>query len=117
MRSCSQEERGISVADLTARLGFHRAITYRLVRTLETHGLVARGEDGQILLGAGLLTLASRFEPQLRLLAEPMLHQLAQETRAAAFLSVPQGKECVAILVAELEEALRVTYRSEAVTR
>ncbi len=108
----SQKEDGLSVADLAARLDVHRAITYRLVKTLETHGLVGRGANGQLVLGAGLLTLASRFEPQLRSVARPLLHQLAQETRAVAFLSVPQGKECVAIMVAEPEGGvLHLAYR------
>ncbi len=108
----SQQEDGISIADLAMRLGVHRAIGYRLVTTLEAHGLVARSADGQLYLGVGLLTLASRFEPQLRSLARPLLHRLAEETRAAAFLSVPQGEECVAIMVAEPEGGvLRMSYR------
>ena len=108
----SQHENGISIADLAMRLGVHRAIGYRLVTTLEAHGLVARGADGQLHLGTGLLTLASRFEPQLRARAWPLLHQLAQDTRAAAFVSVPQGEDCVAIMVAEPEEGvLRIAYR------
>lgn len=108
----SQQEAGLTVADLAIRLDVHRAIAYRLVTTLVGHGLIARGADGQFHLGAGLLTLASRFEPQLRALARPVLHELAQETRAAAFLSVPQGEECVAIMVAEPQDSvLRVAYR------
>lgn len=108
----SRQEVGLTVAELALRLDVHRAIAYRLVTTLETHGLIARGADGQFHLGAGLLTLASRFEPQLRSLARPLLHELAQETRAAAFLSVPQGEECVAIMVGEPQDSvLRVAYR------
>ncbi len=108
----SQQEGGTSVADLAGLLEVHRAIAYRLVSTLEAHGFVARGSDGQLRLGAGLMTLASRFEPQLRSIAWPLLYQLAQDTQAAAFVSVPQDKECVAILVAEPEGGvLRVAYR------
>ena len=108
----SQQEDGISIADLAVRLGVHRAIGYRLITTLEAHGLVARNADGQVYLGVGLLTLASRFEPQLRSLARRLLHQLAEDTRAAAFVSVPQGEDCVAIMVAEPEGGvLRVAYR------
>lgn len=112
LAAISGQEDGLSVADLAARLGVHRAITYRLAKTLEAHGLVARGAEGRLFLGAGLLSLASRFEPQLRSVARPLLHELAQETRAAAFLSVPQGEECVAIMVAEPEGGLlRLAYR------
>lgn len=108
----SQQEDGISIADLAVRLGVHRAIGYRLITTLETNGLVARNADGQVYLGVGLLTLASRFEPQLRSLARPLLHRLTEDTRAAAFVSVPQGEDCVAIMVAEPEGGvLRIAYR------
>jgi DNA-binding IclR family transcriptional regulator len=108
----AQQEDGLSVAELANRLGVHRAITYRLVRTLESHGLVGRGAGGQFFLGAGLLGLAARFEPQLRSIARPMLRALAEETQAAAFLTVPQGEECVAVMVAEPERGvLHLGYR------
>lgn len=59
-----------------------------------------------------MVALASRFEPQLRDVAQPVLDRLANETKAAAFLSVPQGEDCVAIMVAEPQTTLlRVAYR------
>lgn len=103
---------GVSIAELAEQFGVHRAIVYRLVTTLEAHGLIARSAKGTVHLGAGLVALASRFEPQFRAVAQPVLRTLANETRAAAFISVPQGYECVAIMVAEPEgSVLRVTYR------
>ncbi|WP_445004840.1 IclR family transcriptional regulator [Halomonas mongoliensis] len=103
---------GLSVAELAERLSVHRAIAYRIVTTLEGHGLVNRGQDGLLRLGAGINLLASRFEPQLRALAQPRLKALAAATRATAFLSVAQGEEAVVILVAEPDDGLlRVGYR------
>jgi DNA-binding IclR family transcriptional regulator len=56
--------------------------------------------------------LASRFEPQFRAVALPLLQVLAKRTRATAFISVPEGENCVVIMVAETEEGLlRVGYR------
>jgi DNA-binding IclR family transcriptional regulator len=108
----STHEGGISVAELAARLDVHRAIAYRLAATLELHGLVTRSPDGQLRLGVGILTLAERYSPQLRILARPVLRRLAEQTRATAFLSVAEGDECVAILVCEPEDTvLRVAYR------
>ena len=108
----SQHERGISIADLAAALEVDRAIAYRLVTTLESRGLIARADRGRVRLGAGLLVLAARFEPQLRTLATPLLRQLAETTHAAAFLSVPAGDDCIPILVIEPEGTLlRVAYR------
>jgi len=108
----SQSRDGLSIADLAARLGVHRAICYRLVGTLEARGFVARRADGRFHLGAELLSLAARFEPRLRAVAGPLIRELAQETRAAAFVSVPQGDQCVAIMVAESDAPLlRLSYR------
>lgn len=108
----AEQAGGLSVAELAERLAVHRAIAYRIVTTLEQHGLVNRGHDGLLRLGAGLSLLASRFEPQLRTLAQPRLKALAAATRATAFLSVAQGEEAVVILVAEPDDGLlRVGYR------
>jgi len=108
----AQHANGITIADLASRLDIHRAIVYRLIATLEAHSLVSRTAEGLIYLGGGILVLASRFEPQLRSVAQPMLHDLAKETRATAFISQAQGDECVVIMVAEPEEGLlRVGYR------
>ncbi|MBW6392538.1 IclR family transcriptional regulator [Billgrantia antri] len=108
----AEHAEGISVAELAERLDVHRAIAYRIVTTLEQHGLVARTSEGALRLGAGISLLASRFEPQLRSVAQPLLQALAKATRATAFVSVAQGEECVVLLVAEPEEGLlRVGYR------
>ena len=103
---------GLSVAELAEHLGIHRTIAYRLAATLEAHGLVARGPKGALRLGAGIIALSSRFEPQLRDVAQPLLDRLANETSATAFISVPQGEECVAIFVREPQNTpLHVAYR------
>lgn len=103
---------GLSIAELASALGVHRAIAYRIVSTLEEHQLVTRMRDGQICLGSGLLVLASRFEPQLRELARPLVRDLARSTSATAFLAIAQGEDAVAILVEEPDDRLlRVGYR------
>lgn len=108
----AQRPDGISIAALAERLGVHRAIAYRIVATLEANALVSRRGEGQVYLGSGILVLASRFEPQLRSAAQPLLRDLASETGATAFISVAQGDECVALMVAEPEGGvLRVGYR------
>lgn len=108
----AQSAAGISVADLARELDVHRAICYRIVATLEAHGLVARTADGRIRLGVGAAVLASRFEPQFASDVQPLLHSLANETRATAFISAAQGQNCVVIMVAEPEATLlRVGYR------
>lgn len=104
---------GISVADITAALDVHRAITYRIVATLQAHQLVVRASDGLVYLGAGVTGLAQRFLPHLRDQAQPVLAALADEVGATAFLSVAEGEECVVVHTAEPRgAALRVTYQT-----
>lgn len=108
----SQHPKGVSIAELSAHLGVHRAIGYRLATTLELNGYVLRHPDGQVFLGAAILALAADYEPQLRSIAAPLLQNLADDTKAAAFISVPEGGTCVAIMVAEPDGLpLRLSYR------
>lgn len=108
----SQHPDGISVPELAAELDVHRAICYRIVSTLEEHLLVSRTGQGRIRLGAGAAVLGARFEPRLTEEARPLLHGLANDLRATAFVSAAEGAECVAIMVAEPEDTvLTVGYR------
>ncbi|MEV0186514.1 helix-turn-helix domain-containing protein [Streptomyces sp. NPDC050625] len=108
----SQRPDGISVSELATELGVHRAICYRIVATLEEHLLVTRTTTGRVRLGVGLTALATWYEPAFRRDAAPILDQLADDMQATAFLSVAEGKECVAMMVAEPRDAvLTVGYR------
>lgn len=78
----------LSVADLAGKLGIDRAIAYRIVATLEVNGLVSRGANGRIRLGAGVVKLEKQFLTQLRHLAQKHLDALAAEADATSFLSV-----------------------------
>lgn len=98
--------------EIADHLNVHRAVAYRLVSTLEARGLIARNNEGQIFIGGGIMALASSLAPQLRTIALPHLQALANETKAAASLSVAQGNDCVVILVTEPDGGLfRVTYK------
>ncbi|THD71766.1 MarR family transcriptional regulator [Thalassobius vesicularis] len=105
-------EDGMSVADLAAALEVDRAIAYRIVTTLEGHGLVSRQSGGRLMLGAGVLRLEGAFVPQFRATVQARLAELAAQTGATAFLSMAEGEDCVALVVAEPETSLlRVGYR------
>lgn len=108
----SEHADGVAIPELAAALGVHKAIAYRIVATLEARGMVARGSEGRVRLGGGLMALAGRFEPQFRAAAEPELRRLAACTRAAAFVSIAQGDECVPIMVEQADRGvLQVSYR------
>jgi DNA-binding IclR family transcriptional regulator len=103
---------GVTVAELAEALDVHRAIAYRLVSTLEAHGLIARMRNGRLVTGAGVLRLSATFADQFRALAQPFLVQLAEASGATAFLTVAQGEECTAIQVCEPQTVdLRMSYR------
>ncbi|MCB2070686.1 MAG: helix-turn-helix domain-containing protein, partial [Ottowia sp.] len=96
-----QLAQGITVAELAAALQVNRAIAYRLVNTLELHGLVARAAGGRIVAGAGVARLGAGFAAQFRARAQPVLARLAAGARATAFLVVAQADECTAVEVCE----------------
>ena len=47
-----------TVMDIATGVDLHRSITYRLLRTLETHELVERDAAGRYWLGVGISALA-----------------------------------------------------------
>jgi len=105
----------LSVTDLAARLRASRPAVYRLLATLEQHRLVARGADGQVRLGLGVLPLARAVTPLLVEVATPLLRLLAEEMGATAHLTVADpgsSGEAVAVAVVEPSRTeLHVAYR------
>lgn len=93
---------GPTITEIATELGVGRAVVYRLLATLEAHGLVRRDEDGgRIRLGLGVLQLSRRVQPLLREAALPVLRRLADELGATAHLTVVDGGEALAVAVVE----------------
>ena len=104
--------RGRSVAELAAEFGLARPIVYRLLATLQSHGLVRRSGDGTFRIGLAVLDLARRVQPLLREAALPALRALAERVGATAHLTVADGGEALAIAVVEPSWTdLHVAYR------
>ena len=102
----------LSVAEVARDVEMHRSITYRMLRTLEDHGLLSRDDKGRFQAGAGLAVLAGRFTPALRAVAGRHLLKLAVATEKTAFLVVRHGDEAVTIEVVEPPAAAaHVSYR------
>ncbi|MCB4207267.1 IclR family transcriptional regulator [Arthrobacter sp. UM1] len=89
--------RGATVNEVVSRLGVHRSVVYRMVKTLEAHGLVRADEEGRYRADHGLAALAQGVESGLRRFAVPALHRLSAETGATAFLVVAEGSECITL--------------------
>lgn len=92
---------GLTVTALAARVGVNRTVVYRLITTLEQHGLARRDGAGLVHVGLGVLPLARGLQPVLRELAVPVLRGLAEELGMTAHLTVADGGEALAIAVVE----------------
>jgi DNA-binding IclR family transcriptional regulator len=91
----------LTIAQLTAVLGVHRSIVYRILRTLEDHRLVGRTPDGSFVPGVGLSTLARSVSRDLQNAALPELAAVANEVRMTCFVVVPDGQDCVTLASVE----------------
>jgi DNA-binding IclR family transcriptional regulator len=101
LRVLAESPQGLSVTALAAEVGVNRTVVYRLVTTLEQHGLARRDGDGHLHVGLGVLALAGGLQPVLRSLAAPVLRRLAEQVGSTAHLTVADGGEALAIAVVE----------------
>jgi len=92
---------GLTVTELSGRLEVNRTVVYRLVSTLEQHGLIRRDGRGRLHVGLGILHLAAAVQPVLRDLAMPLLRELAEAVGCTAHLTVADGDEALALAVVE----------------
>lgn len=105
-------ERPMSVAEVAGRLGLHRSIAYRMLRTLEDHHLVQRDGESRFSAAAGLAVLARQVFPTLQSLAVPELSLLANKVGKTAFVVARQGDEAVTVAVVEPRHSVaHVAYR------
>ncbi len=92
---------GLTVTELSSAVGVNRTVVYRLVTTLEQHGLARRDSAGRLHVGLGVLALARGLQPVLREVANPVLRALAEDLGATAHLTLVDGGEALAIAVVE----------------
>ncbi len=100
-----ESEAPLTVADLAARLGIHRSMANRLVRTFEQHGFAVRTPSGNLELGARLVALARGVAKDLQAVAAPELSAVADELGMTAFLVVYDGEAAVTLSNAEPRHA------------
>ena len=102
----AESETPLSIGELSSRLGLHRSITYRVVRTLEEHGLVRRDAAGDLVLGAGLAGLARNVSRDLQTASLPELTLLANDLGMTAFLAILDQHDAVTLVSVEPRSAL-----------
>jgi DNA-binding IclR family transcriptional regulator len=93
--------RAFTIAEVATGIGVHRSVAYRLVRTLEDHGLIVRDAAGSLLIGPHVATLARGIAADLQTSAQPVLRSLADELGMTAFLVVLDRDECVTLTTVE----------------
>ncbi|MEF3403104.1 IclR family transcriptional regulator [Agromyces sp. CCNWLW203] len=105
-------DHALSIDEVAAELGVHRSVAYRLLRTLEHHGLASRDAAGRIALGAGLAALAAGVQRDLQQLALPELAEVAEELGMTCLLAVLlDGDEAVTLVSASPRRTAAVSYR------
>lgn len=90
---------GLTIQQIADQIGVHRTIAYRLLNTLTSYRLVAKGEDGRFRSAAALAVLGASFDNNLRQLSLPTLRTLADELGTTVSLLVAEGDQQVAVAV------------------
>jgi DNA-binding IclR family transcriptional regulator len=96
----------LTIDQLAGRLGVHRSVAYRLLRTLEHHRLTVRDATGRISLGARLAALAAGVAHDLQAEALPELTDAANELGMTCFLAVLDADEVVTLTSVEPRHAI-----------
>jgi DNA-binding IclR family transcriptional regulator len=107
-----------TLAQLSEALGLTKSTTHRLLKALESEGLVARNrETKDFRLGPAIIALGSQalVNNDLRTVVEPELRMLAERTGETATLEVPL--EGSMLIVVEIMGSHLVTVTAELGTR
>lgn len=96
----------LAIDEIARRLGVHRSVAYRLLRTLEDHGLVVRDSAGRIVLGARMAALAAGVAHDLQAEALPELTAVANELGMTCFLAVLDHDQCITLASVEPRHAI-----------
>ncbi|MFD4576495.1 IclR family transcriptional regulator [Streptomyces sp. NPDC058417] len=101
LKLLADTDHGLTVTELSHKLGVNRTVVYRLLATLEQHALVRRDLGGRARVGLGVLRLGRQVHPLVREAALPALRSLAEDIGATAHLTLVDGSEALAVAVVE----------------
>jgi DNA-binding IclR family transcriptional regulator len=105
-------ERDVSVAEIANELSLHRQAIYRLLGTLEDHGLAMKSAPGRYRLGFATVNLVGAWLPRLEAAVRPLLMALAEQCSATAVFAGSEGADAVALIVAEpTHTGFHIAYR------
>ncbi|WP_340561206.1 IclR family transcriptional regulator [Streptomyces sp. GSL17-111] len=101
LKLLADTDHGLTVTELSHKLGVNRTVIYRLLATLEQHSLIRRDLGGRARVGLGVLGLGRQVHPLVREAALPSLRSLAEEVGATAHLTLVDGSDALAVAVVE----------------
>ncbi|MFC9246917.1 IclR family transcriptional regulator [Streptomyces sp. NPDC057136] len=101
LKLLADTDHGLTVTELSNKLGVNRTVVYRLLATLEQHALVRRDLGGRARVGLGVLRLGRQVHPLVREAALPALRSLAEDIGATAHLTLVDGTDALAVAVVE----------------
>lgn len=93
-----QEEKALTLSEIARRLELNQSTAYRLTTTLRTKGFLQRDKMKRYNLGPVLLKLARRVESDIRVVALPVMEDLANEMGESVYLTVshdPRQYVCI----------------------
>jgi DNA-binding IclR family transcriptional regulator len=95
-----ENHQGVSIRDLSSQLGLAKGTVHRLLSSLAYFGYIRQDSASRnYYLGLKLLDLAGRLESQLdlRKIADPLLHSLAEKSKETVHMAVLDQGEVVYI--------------------
>jgi IclR family KDG regulon transcriptional repressor len=114
MEEIARNRDGISLAELSKRVGLHNSTTFHLVKTMVSLGYVRQLKDSKrYRIGRPLFALAASAldEIEMMSLATPVLEDLARATGESAHFSVPMGDAVVVLARTSGPGAFQMTDR------
>jgi DNA-binding IclR family transcriptional regulator len=99
----------LNVRDIAARTGLHKSTAHRILMALQYNGFVEQDpRSGRYHLGLQLVKLGEHAVQRLdvRMIAHPLLEELAQQSRETAHLAVLDGDQVVMLDRVEGSHAL-----------
>jgi DNA-binding IclR family transcriptional regulator len=97
LRCLAAEPDGLTLIELSSRVGLPRSTAHRIVGALTQEGFVATAPSGRLRVGPALIGIAVSSRRDLRHEAAPYLERLSRELRETVNLAVLDGEEVLFI--------------------
>ncbi|MBN9003953.1 MAG: IclR family transcriptional regulator [Rhizobiales bacterium] len=114
MEEIARSREGISLAELSKRVGLHNSTTFHLVKTMVSLGYIRQVKDGKrYRIGRPLFALAASALDEIEMvsLATPILEDLSRETGESGHFAVRMGDTVVVVARTAGPGAFQLTDR------